>query len=162
MLAAVDDGGRPVEGARAFVLTGPLASYMGVGMAGTVARAGATDEAGEMRLEGETYGGHPILLVAPGRAIAMALVPSPASCDRPEDCRLVVTVRRPSAFAGLTLRNESGKPIALPYVTFLLDGIPVPNQVLAAALAVNGIAPEADAMPIVVRRAAFLPPGGIR
>ncbi len=159
VLAAVDDGGRPVEGAGAFVLTGPLASYMGVGMAGTVARAGATDEAGEMRLAGEAYGGHPIFLVAPGRAIAMALVPSPASCDRPEDCRLVVTVRRPSAFAGLTLRNESGKPIALPYVTFLLDGIPVPNQVLAAALAVNGIAPEADAMPIVVRRAAFLPPG---
>ncbi len=89
----------------------------------------------------------------------MALVPSPAACDGPEDCRLVVTVQRSSAFAGLTLRNESGKPIALPYVTFLRDGIPVPNQVLAAALAVNGIAPEADAMPIDVRRAAYLPQG---
>jgi hypothetical protein len=89
----------------------------------------------------------------------MAFVPSPTSCDLPEDCRLVVTVRRPSAFAGLTLRNESGKPIDLPYVTFLRDGIPFPNQVLAAALAANGIAPEAAATPIDVRRAAFLPEG---
>ena len=159
VLAVTDDGGRPVAGARAIVLAGPLESYMGIGMAGSVLRLGPTDDAGELRLDGERCGGHPLFVVSPGAAIAVALVPTPSACERPEDCRLPVTLRRPAAFAGLAIRNESGRPMLPGYFTFLRDGIPVASQVLSAALAVNGLPPDASASPLEVRIAAFLPEG---
>ena len=138
-LVTVDEGGRPVAGARALVLAGPLTSYMGIGMSGSVLRLGPTDDAGELRLDGELCGGHPIFVVSPGAAIAFSMVPTPSACDRPEDCRMPMSLRRPSRFAGLTLKNESGRPLDPAYFTFLRDGIPIASQVLAAALAANGL-----------------------
>jgi hypothetical protein len=159
ILAAADESGRPVAGARALVLAGPLVSYMGIGMSGSVLRLGPTDDTGELRLDGERCGGHPIFIVSPGAAIAIARVPTPSSCDRTEDCRLPVSLRRPSPFAGLTLKNESGRPLLPSYFTILRDGIPVASQVLAAALAANGLPVDASAWPLDVRAAAFLPEG---
>lgn len=45
------------------------------------------------------------------------------------------------------------------YFTFLRDGIPVASQVLSAALAANGLPPDASASPLEVRAAVFLPEG---
>jgi hypothetical protein len=128
-------------------------------MAGAVGRLGATNGDGEIPLEGEKYGGHPIFVVSSGHSIAFAVVPTPSSCDRPEDCRLPVTLRRPSAFAGLTIRNESGQKMQDYDYVVMRGGVPFPYPVLRAALEANGGAPEVAAVPLEVRGAAFLPEG---
>lgn len=159
VLAVSDESGRPVEGARAVALVGPLESYMGIGMAGAVTRLGPSSLEGEIRLEGEKVGGRPIFVVSRGSAIAQAFVPSPSSCDRPEDCRLPVTLRRPSGFAGLTVRNESGRAAADYDYVVVRGGVPFPYQVLRAALEANGLGPDGSAASLDLRGAALLPEG---
>ena len=159
VLAVSDESGRPVEGARAVALVGPLESYMGIGWAGAVARLGPSSPEGEIRLEGEKLGGRPIFVVSRGSSISQAFVPSPSSCDRPEDCRLPVTLRRPSGFAGLTVRIESGRAAADHDYVVVRSGVPFPYQVLRAALEANGLGPDGSAASLDLRGAALLPEG---
>lgn len=160
VLAAVDEKDVPVAGAAVLILASPLSFYSGFGRVGAVATAGSTDSQGEIRLRGDRYGGRPAFVIAPGRALAMEILPAPTSCDRAEDCRVPVRVRAPSGFAGLVVRNESGKPLSPQGLSFSRRGIPIPWQVLKEVLSANGLPVDAPAVPLDVRVASLLPEGG--
>jgi hypothetical protein len=160
LLAAADESDAPVAGAAVLILTSPLSFYSSVGRMGAVATAGSTDSQGEIRLRGDRYGGRPAFLIAPGRALAMEILPAPTSCDRPEDCRVRVRVRAPAGFAGLVVRNESGKPLSPQQLSLARRGVPIPWQVLREVLSANGLAVDAPAVPLELRVAALLPEGG--
>ena len=83
----------------------------------------------------------------------------PSSCEQPADCRVDVLIRRPSAFAGLSIRTESGSPVYRVRLTFRRRNIPVPLLVLNAALALNGLTPVRGGSPLEVSEAAYLPDG---
>jgi hypothetical protein len=160
VLAAVDEKDVPVAGAAVLILASPLSFYSGFGRVGAVATAGSTDSQGEIRLRGDRYGGRPAFVIAPGRALAMEILPALTSCDRAEDCRVPVRVRAPSGFAGLVVRNESGKPLSPQGLSFSRRGIPIPWQVLKEVLSANGLPVDAPAVPLDVRVASLLPEGG--
>jgi hypothetical protein len=158
VLVVADESDAPVAGASVLILVSPL-YYSGIGRAGAVATAGSTDSQGEIRLRGDRYGGRPAFVIAQGRALAIEILPAPVSCDRAEDCRVRVRVRQPSGFAGLVVRNESGKPLSPQELSFSRRGIPIPWHVLKEVLSANGLPVDASAMPLEVRAASLLPEG---
>jgi hypothetical protein len=160
VLSVVDEGRRPVPGASVFAPDGPLSGYGSSGRFGGVPLAGLTDDAGELSLEGEAYGGRLVFVVAPGRALAMRLLPAPASCDRPEDCRAVVGVAAPQPSAGVLVRSESGEEIRPVDLAIRSGPFPLPWAVLTAVLRVNGLDVDAPA-PTLDLRVAGLLPGGV-
>jgi hypothetical protein len=159
VLSVVDEGGRPVPGASVFAPDGPLSGYGSSGRFGGVPLAGLTDDAGALPLEGEAYGGRLVFVVAPGRALGMRLLPAPASCDRPEDCRVVVGVAAPQTSAGVVVRSNSGEAIRPVDVAIRSGAFPLPWAVLTAVLQVNGLDVDAPASPLDLRIAGLLPEG---
>lgn len=159
VLEVVGEGGRPVGGANILALVDPLRTYFGVGQVGNVARVGTTDNRGELVLSGDRYGGVPVFVVASASAIAQVLPPTPQACASAEDCRVKVTLRPLSAFGGLTVRNESGDPVSADELTFVRGGVPFPYPIRSAALAANGLPPDAAGASLDVRAAALLPDG---
>jgi hypothetical protein len=160
VLVATDENDTPVAGAAVLILASPLSYYAGVGRGGAVATAGSTDSQGEISIRGDRYGGMPAFVIAPGRALAIEILPAPVSCDRAEDCRVRVALRAPSPFAGLVVRSESGKPVSLDWLWFSRRGIPIPWQVLKDVLSANGLPVDAPSTPLDVRVASLLPEGG--
>jgi hypothetical protein len=108
---------------------------------------------------GEAYGGRLVFVVAPGRALGMRLLPAPASCARPEDCRVVVSVPAPRPSAGVVVRSESGEAIQPQDLTIRRGGLPIPWPVLTAVLQVNGFDVNASASPLDLRIDGLLPEG---
>jgi len=159
VLALRDEEGKPVAGAAGLALDAPLGYYTGEGPDATPTRLGLSDESGQLRVAGENFGGKPVFLLAPGRAVALVELPMPSSCEQPADCRVDVLIRRPSAFAGLSIRTESGSPVYRVRLTFRRGNIPVPLLVLNAALALNGLTPVRGGSPLEVSEAAYLPDG---
>lgn len=159
VLALRDEDGTPVAGGAGLALDAPLGYYTGEGPAATPTRIGPSDESGQIRVSGENFGGKPVFLTARGRALSLVVLPMPSSCDQPADCRVDVPIRRPSAFAGLSIRTESGTPVHRVRLTFRRGNIPVPLLVLNAALALNGLTPAQSGSPLEVREAAYLPDG---
>jgi hypothetical protein len=150
LVASGEDGG-PVAGATIFIVS--PSRMRGVQTAGT------TDAQGELRLRGDEYGGETAFVIAPGRALAIQILPAPASCDRPEDCRVPVLLRNPLPFAGLAVRTESGEPLSLYDLGFSGSGISIPAWILRTLLSVNGLPADVPAVPLEVPVTSFFPPG---
>ena len=159
VLVAVDERDAPLPGVTAMILASPLSYYTGAGRMGAVATVGSTDAQGEVLLRGDRYGGKPYFLVMGGRALAMGVLPSPASCDRPEDCRVKVALRPPAAFGGLTIRRQSETPARFGRYALSKAGIPIPLEIISTVLAANGIGSDAPSPVVAVSVAAFLSEG---
>jgi hypothetical protein len=153
-LVALDENGAPVAGATALVSAAASATYPLINM-GTP--AGTTNAQGEIVLGGEEFAAMAVYVIAPGRALAMIVLP--ASCDSPESCRIPVFVHSPPAFAGLVVKKESGKALDPWFLSFTRSGITVPWNVLQEVLSANGLSMDAPANPIEIHAAGLLPEG---
>jgi hypothetical protein len=151
VLLATGDDGNPVAGARIFV--------SGSSRMRGIQTAGTTDNQGECRLRGDEYGGGTAYVIGVGRALAIRVLPSPASCDPPENCRVPVLLLNPFPFAGLAIRNESGKPLSLDDLGFFRNGISIPGWILKTMMSANGLPADMPAVPLEVSIPSFFPPG---
>jgi hypothetical protein len=159
VLAALDESGRAVAGASVFASEAPASAWASSPLSRGDRLAGLTDDAGELALKGETYGGRLAFVVTAGRTLGMVVLPMPEACDRPEDCRVVVSVAVPRPSAGVVVRRESGEPVAPRDLTLRRGGLPIPWSILTAVLFSNGLFVDEPASPLDLRVTSFLPDG---
>ena len=159
VLAAVSESGRPVPGASVFSSEGPLLGYRSSGRQGRFPLVGLTDDAGELLLPGATWGGRPVFVVAPGCSLGMGVLPTPDACDRPDDCRVVVSLAAPRPSGGVVVRAESGEAIDPWSLTIRYGALPLPWSILAAILHANGLILQGASSPLDLTFAVFLPEG---
>lgn len=159
VLLSLNESGRPVSGASVFAPNGPLLGYGASGRQSEIPLAGLTNDEGELLLKGESYGGRLVFVVASGRTLGMRQLPTPEACDRPEDCRVAVSVTVPRPSGGVLVRSESGDAIVAWDLTIRRGGLPLPWPVLTAVLTVNGLSVDGPASPLDLRVTGLLPEG---
>ena len=69
----------------------------------------------------------------------MGILPTPEACDRPDDCRVVVTLAAPRPSGGVVVRAESGDAIDPWELTIRRGGYPLSWSILTAVLHANGL-----------------------
>jgi hypothetical protein len=126
----LDAGGAAFAGAQLLVLD---LSQVTSGQAGywlEPTPVGVTGGDGRATLRGDLYGGRPLFVVAPDRALTIGWLPTGGAGGSNATSTVQLSVEPPSAFPGLAVSDASGHPLRVEWLAFSRNGIPIPRRIL--------------------------------